>query len=85
MKTIYLDKLPIECNAKVLNINCNNNLKRRLLDLGLIKGTTIKPIFKSPIGNPIAYKFRGSTIAIRKEDSKYITVQVDGGNYGTFF
>ena len=85
MKTTSLDNLPINYTAKIIDIECNNNLKKRLLDLGLINGTNIKAIFKSPIGNPIAYKIRGSTIAIRKEDSKYITIQFDGGNYGTFF
>jgi ferrous iron transport protein A len=84
MKTISLDALPIDCNAKILNINCETNLKRRLLDLGFVKGTNIRPIFKSPFGNPIAYLIRGTSIAIRKDDSKNITVQFDGGNYGTF-
>jgi len=49
-------------------------LRRRLLDLGLIHGTTVKAILKSPMGNPIAYEVRGTTIALRKEDSKFITV-----------
>lgn len=75
MKTISLDTLPIDCNAKILNIDCESSLKRRLLDLGLVNGTNIKAIFKSPIGNPIAYLIRGTSIAIRKDDSKYITVQ----------
>ena len=77
MKIISLDTLPINFDAKISKINCNENLKRRLLDLGLINGTKIKAILKSPLGNPIAYKIRGSTIALRKEDSKLITVNID--------
>ncbi len=85
MKITSLDRLPINNNAKILNVECENNLKRRLLDLGLINGTNIKSVFKSPMGNPVAYLVKGSTIAIRKEDSKYITIKYDGGNYGAFF
>lgn len=48
------------------------HLKRRLLDLGVIKNTKIKPVFKSISGNPIAYEIRGSVIAIRNEDAKNI-------------
>lgn len=75
MNIITLDKLPINTLGKVCNINCNGTIKRRLLDLGLIKGTTIKPILKSPLGSPIAYEIRGSVIAIRKCDSNAISVQ----------
>jgi Fe2+ transport system protein FeoA len=67
-----LDKLDIDKSAIIINLNCKGDLKRRLLDLGLVNGTTITTVFKSPIGNPIAYEVRGTTIALRKEDSRMI-------------
>jgi len=70
-----LDKLDIDKCAVILNLNCKGDLRRRLLDLGLVNGTNIKASFKSPIGNPIAYEVRGTTIALRKEDSKLISVK----------
>ncbi len=54
-----LDKLDINKNAIILNLNCKGDLRRRLLDLGLVNGTNIKASFKSPMGNPIAYEIRG--------------------------
>lgn len=50
-------------------------IKRRLLDLGLIEGTNIKPVFISPSGDPRAFEFRGSLIAIRKEDGQNIKLK----------
>lgn len=76
MENITLDKLPLNSSAKILNVNCTPSIKRRLLDLGLISGTNIKPILKNPMGDPIAYEIRGTTIAIRKEDSKLIDVAI---------
>lgn len=70
-----LDKLDINKNAIILNLNCKGDLRRRLLDLGLVNGTNIKASFKSPMGNPIAYEIRGTTIALRKEDSKLINIK----------
>ena len=67
-----LDKLDIDKCAVIINLNCSGDLRRRLLDLGLVCGTNIKAIFKSPLGNPIAYEIRGTTIALRKEDSRFI-------------
>ena len=69
-----LDKLDIDKTATILALNCKGDLRRRLLDLGLVKGTSITAVFKSPIGNPIAYELRGTTIALRKEDSKFINI-----------
>ena len=71
-----LDKLDIEKCAIIINLNCKGDLRRRLLDLGLVNGTNIKAIFKSPMGNPIAYEIRGTTIALRKEDSILINIQL---------
>jgi len=60
--------------VEILNINCENKLKQRLEDLGLIKGTKITPIFISPLGNPVAYEFRGNIIAVRNDDAQKIIV-----------
>jgi ferrous iron transport protein A len=45
-----------------------------MLDLGIVKSTMIKPVFISPSGDPRAYEFRGSLIAIRKRDAKFIEI-----------
>ncbi len=69
-----LDDLEMGKEGKIKEINCNNSIKRRMMDLGIIKGTTITPILKSPAGNPKAYEVRGSIIAIRSEDAKSIEI-----------
>ena len=72
MSLITLHDLPINTFGKVHSLNCSSNVKRRLLDLGLIPNTPIKAILKSPFGDPIAYEIRGSIIALRSEDSELI-------------
>jgi len=69
-----LNELSINKIAKIININCSGSDRRRFLDLGIIKNTKIKSLFKSPSGDPTAYEIRGSIIALRKEDSKKIEV-----------
>ena len=70
-----LNNLKINKIAEIENINCQNNIKRRMMDLGIVKGTKIKAILKSPSGNPKAYEVRGSVIAIRNEDAKQIVIK----------
>lgn len=70
-----LYELPLNTVGIIDELNCNGNIRRRMLDLGLIKGTKITPIFKSPSGDPIAYEIRKTVIALRKEDSKLICLK----------
>lgn len=74
MSIISLDCLPIGHLATIESLNCYGDIRRRLLDLGIINGTKIIPIFKSPSGDPTAFDVRGTIIAIRKENCKDINV-----------
>ena len=74
MKT--LDQLKIGDKGIVKNILNDQSIKRRLLDIGLIPGSIVECVFKSPMGDPTAYYIRGAVIAIREEDSKKIQVEV---------
>ena len=70
-----LNELPLNTVGIIDNLNCSGNIRRRMLDLGLIKGTKIIPVFKSPSGDPTAYEIRKTIIALRKEDSKSIILK----------
>ena len=72
---ITLDNLKIGKSCKVIKLNNEDTIRRRLLDLGLIPGTIIEAILSSPFNDPIAYKIKNATIAIRKCDSKNIIVE----------
>lgn len=69
---ISLDRLKKGEEAVVERV-CGGS--RRLGDLGLVEGTRIQCVLKSPLGDPTAYKVRGAVIAIRKEDAADIFVE----------
>lgn len=70
-----LDEIKLNEKAIIKKVECQGNIKRRLLDLGFIKGTEITPILVSPSKDPRAFYIRGSTIALRKEDAKNVLVK----------
>lgn len=74
LNVVDLNKLPLNENGKIEDIKCEETIKRRLLDLGLVKGTNIVPILVSPSKDPRAFLIRGSIIAIREEDAKQIDI-----------
>lgn len=73
-KNIPLNQLPMGVKANVVSLNTNGSARRRMLDLGVIGGTEIEPLYKSPSGNPIAYRIRGAVIALRSDVSDKILV-----------
>lgn len=62
-------------SATVKSLEATGSIRRRMLDLGLIEGTEVECIRKSPLGDPVAYMIRGAVIALRKEDSSQILIE----------
>ena len=76
MKVENLSQLPLNKNGRIDKIECVEGIKRRLLDMGLVKGTNIVPILVSPSGDPRAFLVRGTIIAIREDDAKNIKIKM---------
>jgi DtxR family Mn-dependent transcriptional regulator len=51
--------------------------RRRLLDLGLTPGAEITTEYASFLGDPVAYRVRGSLIALRREQARHVLVRTD--------
>ena len=50
--------------------------RRRLLDLGLTPGTNVTAAMRSLLGDPVAYRVRGTLIALRHEQAQQIYVEM---------
>ncbi len=48
--------------------------KRRIMDMGITKGVTVKVEKVAPLGDPIELKVRGYQLSIRKADAEMIEV-----------
>ena len=75
MNICSLSKLKIGDSGRVSSININDAMRRRLRDIGLIEGTEVKCVLKSPCGDPAAYQIRGALIALRSEDADKVKVK----------
>jgi len=72
---ISLSELPIGEKCVVCSLSSTGNERRRMLDLGLVQGTKVEALQKSPSGNPIAYFIRGAVIALRDIDAVKVKVR----------
>lgn len=72
---ITLDKLPLGRQATVVKLNGEySSLRRRLLDMGLTKGTQVSIQRVAPLGDPIEIKLRNYFLTIRKSDAMLVEV-----------
>ena len=53
-----------------------DNMRRRLREFGLIKGTEVFCVQRSPLGDPVAYLIKGAVIALRNEDSALVQIEI---------
>lgn len=75
-KFTTLDNLQTGQRAVIKKIYANDDIRRRFLDIGLIKGTVVECVLKSPLGDPSAFMIRGALIALRCDDTSGIETEI---------
>ena len=69
-----LNDIPCGESAKVTRIHAVGALKRRIMDMGITKGTEIKVRKVAPLGDPVEINVRGYELSLRKNDAENIEV-----------
>ncbi len=69
-----LKDVPIGCSAKVSRILGDGAVRRRIMDMGITKGTDVFVRKFAPLGDPIEVTVRGYELSLRSEDAKNILV-----------
>ncbi len=70
-----LDKCPIGGQGVIAAVGGTGPLRCRLLDMGLIPGTTVAVVKVAPMGDPIQLRLRGYELTLRLEDAREITLE----------
>ncbi len=75
---MQLSALAIGERGRVKSVNADGSIRRRLFDIGVIEGTEVMCLGRSPLGDPAAYLIRGAVIALREEDAGTILIEREG-------
>ena len=73
MKT--LNNVPVGKTATVKKLNGSGAVKRRIMDMGITKGTEIYVRKVAPLGDPMELTVRGYELSIRKVEAESIDVE----------
>lgn len=62
--------------ARVVGLSqaCRGQERRRLLDFGFVPGSVVEVDMVSPIGDPTAYRVRGTVVALRREQAAMVHI-----------
>lgn len=62
-------------NAQVKKLHGEGATKRRIMDMGITKGTAVYVRKVAPLGDPVEVTVRGYELSIRKADAQTIEVE----------
>ncbi len=70
-----LRETPIGKTVRVVKLHGEGAVRRRIMDMGITKGVSIKVRKFAPLGDPIEVTVRGYELSIRKEDAAKIEIE----------
>ena len=73
MKT--LKEAKIGETVKVVKLHGEGAVKRRIMDMGLTKGTEVYVRKVAPLGDPVEVTVRGYELSLRKADAEMVEVE----------
>ena len=73
MKT--LNELKVGETGRVVRLNGEGAVKRRIMDMGLTKGSVVTVRKVAPLGDPIEITVRSYELSIRKDEAAKVEVE----------
>lgn len=67
-----LRDVPVGSSAKVVKLVGEGAVKRRIMDMGITKGTELFVRKVAPLGDPMELNVRGYELSVRKADAEMI-------------
>jgi len=69
-----LTNLPIGLDARVIFVHGTSRVSKRLMEMGVVPGVSVRVIKTAPLGDPIEVRVRGYSLAMRKTEADAIEV-----------
>ncbi len=79
MNTRPLSKLEPDERGIIIRVGGSGDIRRRLLDMGVVTGTEVEVERVAPLGDPVQIKIKGYDLALRKKEAEKIQVEVTEG------
>ena len=72
---MHLGQAEVGSTYKVLKIDGEGAYKRRIMDMGITKGTSLYIRKVAPLGDPVEITVRGYELSVRKNDAECVMIE----------
>ncbi|MBO7208930.1 MAG: ferrous iron transport protein A [Clostridia bacterium] len=69
-----LSSLKIGESGVIKKLHGEGAVRRRIMDMGITKGTTVSIVKVAPLGDPLEINVRGYELSLRKSDAEFIEI-----------
>lgn len=73
--SLKLDQIPPGARARVTGVEGTDALAQRLMELGLIEGSTVEVVRLAPLGDPMELRLLGSLLSVRRAEAARVSVE----------
>jgi Fe2+ transport system protein FeoA len=74
-KSCPLHQLRVGCQGQVVSVSGDNDIRRRLLEMGFCNGATVEVVRRAPMGDPIEFKLRGYHLSLRSDQAACVHIK----------
>ena len=73
---VNLRTLHVGDKARIVSIEGQGELMRRMRDMGLVPGSEIQIVGRAPLKDPVALRVKDFTLTLRNNEADHIHVEV---------
>ena len=73
-----LSELPIGARAEIVKVGAVGEIKKRLLEMGVVPGARVEVERLAPLGDPVEVFIMGYHLSLRQSEASEIVVKVEG-------
>ena len=70
-----LDTLPVGQSAQITEIQGDDAIAIRLMEMGLTEGEEIRVLAVAPLGDPVEYEIRGYRLSLRRTEARRVLIR----------
>lgn len=74
IKIMRLDQLTTGQTATIVKILGHGAFRKRMIEMGFVKGQTVKVLLHAPLRDPIKYSIMGYEVSLRRSEASLVEV-----------
>lgn len=72
-----LDSLETGQRARIVDIDGDDAVAVRLMEMGLIEGEPIEKLGAAPLGDPVEFLVQGYRLSLRVSETRRVRIEID--------